>query len=103
MTHITIRENSSHYSHLIENLNRLNISITNQSEIITTDIEGRFSEIGNLYKSVDLINEAFHEISAQSEELTATGDFLKQLAGILNSLVRNFRVEQNVSQELITS
>ncbi|EMF88784.1 ammonium transporter [Leptospira santarosai str. ST188] len=102
MTQITIRQNSSHYSQLIENLNRLNTSITNQSEIITTDIEGRFSEIGNLYESVDLINEAFHEISAQSEELTATGDFLKQLAGILNSLVRNFRVEQNVSQEWIT-
>ncbi|EMN49084.1 hypothetical protein LEP1GSC088_3391 [Leptospira interrogans str. L1207] len=66
-----------------------------------TDIDKRFSEIGNLYESVDLINGAFHGISAQSEELNATGEFLKQLAEILNLLVRNFRVEQNSSQELI--
>ncbi|EQA70675.1 ammonium transporter [Leptospira noguchii] len=99
--YITIRKSSSHYSNLITNLNRLNVSITNQSEIIMTDIDRRFSEIGNLYESVDLINGAFHEISAQSEELNATGEFLKQLAEILNSLVRNFIVEQNSSQELI--
>ncbi|TGM06350.1 chemotaxis protein, partial [Leptospira barantonii] len=100
-TQISIRQNSAHYSDLIENLNRLNVSITDQSEIIMTNIEQRVSEIGGLYESVEFINGAFHEISAQSEELTATGDFLKQLAGILNSLVRNFRVEKEVSQELI--
>ncbi|WP_246836740.1 ammonium transporter [Leptospira kmetyi] len=100
-TQIAIRQNSARYSDLIDNLNRLNVSITDQSEIIMTDIAQRVSEIGGLYESVEFISGAFHEISAQSEELTATGDFLKQLAGILNSLVRNFRVEKEVVQELI--
>ncbi|RHX77893.1 chemotaxis protein [Leptospira yasudae] len=100
-TNITIRESSSRYSDLIGDLDRLNSSIAAQSEVIMSNIGERSSEIGGLYQSVEFINGAFHEISAQSEELSATGEFLKQLAGILNSLVRNFRVEKDVSQDLI--
>ncbi|MBM9575814.1 ammonium transporter [Leptospira sp. 201903070] len=101
-TQISIRENSAHYSNLIESLNRLNTSVTDQSEIIMSNIVDRSTEIKGLYESIEFVSAAFHEISAQSEELTATGDFLKQLSAILNSLVRNFRVEKEVVPELIT-
>ncbi|RHX87125.1 ammonium transporter [Leptospira stimsonii] len=100
-TQITIREKSAHYSNLIESLNRLNASVADQSEIILSNIVDRSTEIRGLYESIEFVSTAFHEISAQSEELTATGDFLKQLAAILNSLVRNFRVEKEVVPDLI--
>ncbi|XDD49579.1 ammonium transporter [Leptospira sp. WS92.C1] len=102
-TQMSIRNNSSQYSAMIQNLDHLNGSITDHSEIIMKSMEERSSEISGLYESVELISGAFHEISTQSEELTATGDFLKQLASILNALVRNFRVEKEIAQEMIAS
>ncbi|TGK29465.1 ammonium transporter [Leptospira gomenensis] len=102
-TQIEIRNNGARYSDMIRNLDLLNTSMIERSDIIMQNMEQRFSEIKGLYESVEFISGAFHEISAQSEELSATGEFLKQLSSILNSLVRNFRVEKEISRELIAN
>ncbi len=89
-----IRIKSLEYSNKLTNLDALNASISEKSKFIFKDIMERNSEISNLYQSLDTVSKTFYDISGRSEELTATGEFLKQLAAILSSLVGKFKVQE---------
>lgn len=91
---LEIREKSLEYSDKLSNLDSLNASISEKSKFIFKDIMERNSEISNLYQSLDEVSKTFYDISGRSEELTATGEFLKQLATILSSLVGKFKVQE---------
>jgi Amt family ammonium transporter len=91
---LEIREKSLEYSEKLSNLDSLNASISEKSKFIFKDIMERNSEISNLYQSLDEVSKTFYDISGRSEELTATGEFLKQLAAILSSLVGKFKVQE---------
>lgn len=89
-----IREQSLDYSARLSRLDALNTSVSEKSRFIYKDIMERNDEISHLYQSLNNVSRTFHDISGRSEELTATGEFLKQLAAVLNSLVGKFKVQE---------
>ncbi len=89
-----IREQSLDYSARLSRLDSLNSSVSEKSKFIYKDIMERNDEISHLYQSLSNVSRTFHNISGRSEELSATGEFLKQLAAVLNSLVGKFKVHE---------
>ncbi|HNM05363.1 MAG TPA: ammonium transporter [Leptospiraceae bacterium] len=89
-----IKEQSLDYSDRLSRLDSLNASVSEKSKFIYKDIMERNDEISHLYQSLNNVSRTFHDISGRSEELTATGEFLKELAAVLNSLVGKFKVHE---------